>query len=179
MTGWYYSTMPRYVFQFLALLLLPVGLVYWKRHASTQSAPIRNGFNVVRWPLIVRLINVAFFLMMLVGCAFLLWANLATDEKVPAILWIIDIPLLVLSSYGPLSWRVCNEYNDTTMISFRLTGKSKQFAIADFTRADPVSWRGHEFSTETGDKIYVNAFETGGPALIDLLQRQAKETYYE
>jgi hypothetical protein len=51
--------------------------------------------------------------------------------------------------------------------------------LSDLTVAGPVSWRGHEFSTEAGDKIYVNTYQTGASDLIDLLQRRVKQTYLE
>jgi hypothetical protein len=171
--------MSRYVFQFVGLMLLMVVLAYWKRHASTKPPPIQNGFYVVRWPLTLRLINAAFFIIMLAMCAFLLWARLATDETVPSLFWGLVITLLALSSYGALSWRTRTEYNKTTIIAYPMTGKPRQFALGDFTRAGAVSWRGHEYSTQTGDKIYVNSYQTGGPTLIELLQRQVKETDYE
>ena len=117
--------------------------------------------------------------MMLTACAFFIWTKFATDENVPDAIWVLVIPLLALSSYGPLSWRVRTEYNETSLRAYPRTGQPRQYALSDFTRAGPVSWRGHEFSTEAGDKIYVNSYQTGGPALIELLQRGVKETYFE
>jgi hypothetical protein len=171
--------MSRYFVQFLGLMLLAIALVYWKRHAGAQLPPTRNGFCVVRWPLTLRLINAAFFIVMLAMCAFFLWARLATYEDVPSVIWGLMIPLLALSIWAVLSWRTRNEYNETTLIAYPLSGKPRQFALSDFTRAGPISWRGHEFSTETGDKIYVNSYQTGAPTLIELLQRQVKETDLE
>jgi hypothetical protein len=60
-----------------------------------------------------------------------------------------------------------------------MIGKPRKFALSDFTRAGPISWRGHEFSKEMGDKVYVNSYQPGVPALIEWLQRQVKETYFE
>lgn len=171
--------MSHYLVQFLGLMLIPIALVYWKRHAATQTPPTRNGFHVVRWPLTVRLVNVAFFLAMLVICAFLLWSRFTSHQKVPLLLWGLAFILLALASWGAGTWRVRNEYNETTIISYQMTGKPRQLPLSDFTRAGPVTWRGHEFATETEDKIFVNSYQSGGPALIELLQRQAKETDME
>ena len=100
-------------------------------------------------------------------------------NRAPGAIWVLVIPLLALSSYGPLFWRVRTEYNEASLTAYPRTGHPRQYAISDFTRAGPVSWRGHEFSTEAGDKIYVNSYQTGGRALIELLQRGVKETYFE
>lgn len=140
---------------------------------------MRDGVYVVRWSLTLRLINGAIFIMMLTTCAFLIWAQFATGENVPGVIWALVIPRLALSSYGPLSWRARTEYNETSLIAYPMTGQPRQYALSDFTRAGPVSWRGHEFSTEAGDKIYVNSYQTGGPALIEILQRGVKETDFE
>jgi hypothetical protein len=171
--------MSRYLFQFVGIMLLLVVLAYWKRHASAKPPPIRNGFYVVRWPVVIRLINGAFFIIMLATCAFLFWARLATHENVPASLLGLALVLLALSIFATRSWRVRNEYNETTLVAYSMIGDPRQFKLSDFTRAGPVSWRGHEFSTETGSKIYVNSYQTGGPALIELLQRQVKVNDYE
>jgi hypothetical protein len=171
--------MSRYLVEFLGLMLLPVALAYWKRHAGARHPPTQDGFYVVRWPLTVRLVNVVFFIVMLATCIFFLWSRFASDQNVPPLLWGLLFILLALATLGARTWRVRNEYNETTIIAYAMTGKPRQFALSDFTRAGPVSWRGHEFSTETDDKIYVNSYQTGAPALIELLQRQVKETNLE
>jgi hypothetical protein len=171
--------MSRYVFQFLGLMLLGVVLGYWKRRSSTRHPPTRTGFYVIRWPLPIRLINGALFIVMLGICGFLLWARLATDESVPFLLLGLALLLLALSSYGALSWRTRNEYNETTIIAYPVIGRPRHFSLSAFTRAGPVGWRGHEFSTAAGDKIYVNSYQTGASTLIEMLQRQVKETYLE
>ena len=171
--------MSRYIVQFLGLMLLPIALAYWKRNASVRPPPTQNGFYVVRWPFTVRLINVAFFIVMLATCIFFLWSRITSKQNVPPLLWGLLFLLLALATWGTRAWRVHNEYNETTIVAYPMTGKPRQFALSDFTRAGPVSWRGHEFSTETDDKIYVNSYQTGAPALIELLQRQVKETNLE
>ncbi len=133
----------------------------------------------MRWPLALRLIYAAFFIAVLAICTFFIWMDLANDENVPLVLWGFAIPLLALSSYGALFWRVRSEYNETTPIAYPMAGKPRQFALSDLTRVGPVSWRGHEFSTEAGDKVYVNSLQTGAPALIGLLQGLVKEVYFE
>lgn len=171
--------MSHYVLQFFGLLLFAVLFAFWQRRNRDRPPPIRDGVYVVRWSVALRLMNVAFFIMMLTASVFFIWAKFATDESVPGAIWVLMIPLLALSSYGPLSWRVRTEYNETSLTAYSRTGQPTQYALSDFTRAGPVSWRGHEFSTESGDKIYVNSYQTGGPALIELLQRRVKETYFE
>ena len=101
-----------------------------------------------------------------------------SSKRTPAVLGLAFI-LLAFASWGAGPWRVRNEYNETIVISYPMTGKPRQFALSDFTRAGPVTWRGHEFSTEAEKKIFVNPYQSGGPALIELLQRQAKETDME
>jgi hypothetical protein len=78
-----------------------------------------------------------------------------------------------------LTWRTRTEYIESILIAYPMIGKPQQFALSDFTRAGPISWRGHEFSTDAGDKIYVNSYQTGASALIELLQRRVKETNLE
>ena len=60
-----------------------------------------------------------------------------------------------------------------------MLGPPRQFGLSDLTVAGPVSWREHESSTEAGDKIYVNTYQTGASDSIDLLQRRVKQTYLE
>jgi hypothetical protein len=158
----------------MALFAFPFTL--WLRRAGTKPAPFRNGFHVVRWPLALRLIYAAFVFMVLAMCAIFLWASLATDEKGTPVILVIVIPLLALAGWGALSWRTRTEYNDMTLIAFPGIGQPQSFAIRDITRAGPISWRGHEFATDNGDKIYVNSIQTGASALIELLKRQAKQT---
>jgi len=150
----------------------------WQRRNRDRPPPIRAGVYVVRWSLTLRLMNCVFFVMMLTACAFFIWAKFATDENVPGAIWVLVTSLLVLSSCGPLSWRVRTEYNETSL-TYPRAGQPRQYALSDFTRAGPISWRGHEFSTQAGDKICVNSYQTGGSALIELLQRGVKETYCE
>jgi hypothetical protein len=127
----------------------------------------------------MRIVNAAFFITVLSMCGYFLFLNFAGGEKIPVPLWILVILLLSLACLGALTWRARNEYNESTLIAYPMIGKSRQFALSDFTLAGPISWRGHEFSTETGDKIYVNTYQTGAPDLIELLQRQVKQTYFE
>ena len=170
--------MSRYVFQFFALLAVAVLFALWQRNRSTP-APIRNGFYVVRWPLPMRIVNAAFFITVLSTCGYFLFLNFAGGEKIPVLLWMLVILLLSLACWGALTWRARNEYNESMLIAYPLIGKPRRFAVSDFTRAGPISWRGHEFSTDAGDKIYVNTYQAGAPDLIDLLQRQVKQTYFE
>jgi hypothetical protein len=124
-------------------------------------------------------VNAAFIAAMLSACTYFLWLQLATDEKGIAVLWFLMTPLLALAVWAALTLRVRNEYNETILIAYNMFGKPRQFALSDLTVAGPVSWRGHEFSTEAGDKIYVNTYQTGASDLIDLLQRQVKQTHLE
>jgi hypothetical protein len=169
--------MSRYLFQFFGLLIAFQLLILWQRQNRTKQSPFRNGFHIVRWPLALRLIYAGFFTSTLAICGVLFWAELKTDEEVPSSLWVFAIALLALSSLGTLAWRTRTEYNESTVITYPMTGKPRQFALRDFTRAGPISWRGHPFFTVTGDTIYVNSFQTGAPPLIELLQRQVKETF--
>jgi hypothetical protein len=65
----------------------------------------------------------------------------ATDEKGIAVLWFLMTPLLALAVWAALTFRVRNEYNETTLIAYPMTGKPQQFALSAFTRAGPISWR--------------------------------------
>jgi hypothetical protein len=171
--------MSHYLFQFFALLLAAILFAIWQRQTRARTAPVRDGFYLVRWPLILRLINGVLLIIFLAMSAYLIWARVATDENVPFAMWVLVIVVLGLSRFGTLFLRTRTEYNNTAIIAFSTTGKPSRFALSDFTRAGPITWRGHEFSTETGERIYVNSYQTGGPALIDVLQRQAKETDFE
>jgi hypothetical protein len=79
----------------------------------------------------------------------------------PALVLVFVVPLLALASWGALSARTRTEYNESTLIVFPVFGQPQRIAIRDFTRAGPISWRGHEFATDNGDKIYVNSIQTG------------------
>jgi hypothetical protein len=171
--------MSRYLFQFFALLVSTVLFTLWLRRSGAQPAPVLNAFHIVRWPLALRLINAAFCVMVLAICGIFLWARLATDEKVPSVILVLAVPLVALAGWGALSARTRTEYNESTLIVFPVFGQPQRIGIRDFTRAGPISWRGHEFATDNGDKIYVNSIQTGASALIELLQRQVKETYFE
>jgi hypothetical protein len=101
-------------------------------------------------------------------------------EHAPIGLCALTVMAASLAGYGALYvWRGRTEYDATTIHSYAMFGKPGQFALRDFTRAGPISWRGNEFERGTGDKIYVNSYQTGAADLLDLLQRQVKETYYE
>lgn len=167
--------MSHFAFQFFALLLAAILFASWQRQNRPGTAPVRNGFHVVRWPLMLQLVNGVFFIVILVMSAHLQWA---TDESVPFPMWVLVIIVLALSSFGAFTWRARIEYNETAVIAFPMIGRPRNFAFGDFTRAGPANWRGHQFSTETGDKIYVNSYQTGGPALIELLQRQKTDRIY-
>jgi hypothetical protein len=171
--------MSRYVFQYFVLLIAALLFTSWQRRNRGKPAPIRNGFHVVRWPLTLRLIAGAFFIMVLTIELSLIWAKFTTDENIPGVIRVLAIPLLAPSSYAPLAWRARTEYNETNLIAYPMMGHPRQYAVSDFTRAGPVSWRGHEFSTETGEKIFVNSYQTGGPTLIELLQGRVRVTDYE
>jgi hypothetical protein len=171
--------MSHYVFQFFGLLLFAVLFTYWQSRNRLKPPPKERGFFIVRWPLAFQLLIVVFLVGMISGCVFCLWLQLATDEKGGAVLLFLAIPLLVLAVWGTLTGRARSEYNETTLVAYSALGIPRQFALSDFTRGGPVSWRGQEFSTEAGDKIYVNSYQTGGSALIDLLKRGVKETYFE
>jgi hypothetical protein len=171
--------MSHYTFQLVVLTIGAILTALWARHTRGRPAQIKNGFHVVRWGLGLRLLSAALLIAMLSACAYFSWLQLATDEKSFAVLWFLLIPILVFAAWTALIFRVRNEYNETILIAYDMFGKSRQFTLSDFTRAGSINWRGHEFSTEPGDRIYVNAYQTGGPTLIELLQRQVKESDYE
>jgi hypothetical protein len=172
--------MSRYIFQFFVLTIGAILTALWEaRRNRNRPAQIKNGFHVVRCSLGLRLLGAAFLIAMLTACTYLLWLHLATDEKRLDVLWFLVAPLLAFAVWAALTFRVRNEYNETTLIAYDMFGEPRQFALSDLTMAGPVSWRGHEYSTEAGDKIYVNTYQTGAPDLIDLLQRRVKQTYFE
>jgi hypothetical protein len=171
--------MSHYLINFLALLFIGSLLILWRHTAKTKSR-LRDGFYVVAWPFHLRLLSAMACIGMFTACAVLVWASLQPGEKVPFELWALVIVAGGLFGYATLFvWRNRNEYNQITIVSYSMFGRPKQFMFSDFTRAGPVGARGLEFETEAGDKIYVNLYQTGGVALIELLQRQVKETYFE
>jgi hypothetical protein len=171
--------MSRYIFQFVVLTVATILTALSARHPRGHPAQIKNGFRVVRWGLGLRLLGAVFLIAMLTACTYLLWLQFATDEKRFAVLWFLAAPLLAFAVWAALTFRMRNEYNDTILIAYDMFGKRRQFRLSDLTVAAPVSWRGHEFATVTADKIYVNTYQIGASELIDLLQRQVKQTYFE
>jgi len=129
--------MSRSLFQFVALLTAGFLFAFWQRRKRGQPAPIRDGFRVVRWSIGYRLVSATFLIAILSACAYFLWLELATHEKGVAAVWFLLIPLLALALWGALAGRVHNEYNDSTLISYPMTGMSRQFALSDFTMAGP------------------------------------------
>jgi hypothetical protein len=170
--------MSRYLFQFDALIAVAYLFAFWWRRSRNKPAPIRNGFQIVRWSLALRFIYSVILTAMLCGSVYLLWLQFTTDERV-AVLWILAIPLTVLAAWATVAARARIEYNDITLIAYPMTGKMRQFALKDFTISGPITWRGHEFSTDTGDKIYVNSYQTGAADLIDRLRNQVKQSFIE
>jgi hypothetical protein len=84
--------MSRYVFQYFVLLIAALLFTSWQRRNRGKPAPIRNGFHVVRWPLTLRLIAGAFFIMVLTIEPSLIWAKFTTDENIPGVIWVLAIP---------------------------------------------------------------------------------------
>jgi hypothetical protein len=166
----------RYLIELVALgVLVPVVLAYIRRNARAKPRLNREGLQVVRWSFFTRLVSALLFVGLTVTLVVLIFA-----EHAPIGLCALSVMAASLAGYGALYvWRSRTEYDATTIHSYAMFGKPGQFAMRDFTRAGPVGWRGHEFETRTGDKIYVNSYQTGAADLLDLLQRQAKETYYE
>jgi hypothetical protein len=171
--------MSYYTFQFLVLSLGSICFALWFKGNRNRLAKIRNGFHIVRWSFSLRLLSAAFLIAMLTSSVYFLWLQLTTGERGLGVIWFLAIPLLALAFWGTLNFRVRNEYNETSLIAYSAFGKPRQFTLSDFTMAGPISWRGQEFSTEAGDKIYVNPYQMGGTDLIDLIQRQVKQTYLE
>jgi hypothetical protein len=171
--------MPHYTFQFIVLSIGFILFAVWFSRNRNRPAQIRDGFHVVRWSFRLRLLSATFLIAMLIACIYFLWVELATDEQRTAVLWFLMIPLLAFAVLAALTFRVGNEYNETILIAHSIFDKPRHFPLSDFTMAGPISWRGHEFSTEAGDKIYVNTYQTGAADLIGLLQRQVRQTYSE
>jgi hypothetical protein len=168
-----------YPWQFVVLTIAAILTALWARHTRGRTAQIKNGFHVVRWSLGLRLLSAVFLIAMLAACTYLLWLQFTTDEKGIAVLWFLVAPLLAIAIWSALTFRTRNEYNDTILIAYDMLGRSRRFGLSELTVAGPVSWRGHEFSTEAGDQIYVNTYQTGASDLIGLLQRQIKQTSFE
>jgi hypothetical protein len=171
--------MSRYTFQFVVLSLGAIIFALWFGRNRNRPAPIKNGFRVVRWGFGLRLLSAALLIAMLTACTYFLWLQFTTDEKGIAVLLFPAAPILAFAVWTTLAFRMHNEYNEAILIAYDMFGKRRQFRLSDFTLAGPKSWRGHEFSTETGDKIYVNTYQAGASDLIDLLQRRVKQTYFE
>ena len=170
-----------YVIQFLALaVVLPLSLIYLKRTARIKAVRNNAGVFVVGWSLPMRLLSGVLFAMCGTGLIYLIRLDLQPGETVPFIMYILALITFVPAAFGALYfWRSRTEYDETSIRSYPMFGKSRQFDIHSFTRAGPVGPRGNRFENDAGDKIYVNSFQSGGTDLIDLLQRQTKETYYE
>ena len=171
--------MAGYLFQFFVLLLGAILGALWLRRNRGRPAQVKNGFNVVRWGLGLRFLSAVVLIAMLTACTYFVWLQFATDERGIAALLFLTTPSLAFAVWTALFFRARNEYNETALIAYNMFGKSRQFVLSDLTVAGPVRWRGHEFSTEAGDRIYVNTYQTGASDLIDLLRRQVKQTYFE
>lgn len=170
-----------YVIQFLALaVILSLSLTYLKRTARIKAARNNAGVFVVRWSLPMRLLSGVLVAMFGTGLIYLVWLNLQPGETVPFIMYILALITFVPAAVGALYfWRSHTEYDETSIRSYPMFGKSRQYDIHSFTRAGPVGPRGNRFENDAGDKIYVNSLQSGGPDLIALLQRQTRETYFE
>jgi hypothetical protein len=168
-----------YRFQFFVLTVAAILCALWARRNRGRPAQVKNGFKLVRWGLGLRLLSAVVLIVMLTACTYFVWLQFATDERGIAVLLFLTTPSLAFAVWTVLFFRARNEYNETALIAYNMFGKSRQFVLSDLTVAGPVSWRGHEFSTEAGEKIYVNTYQTGASDLIDLLRRQVKQTYFE
>jgi len=170
-----------YIIQFLAVaVILPLSLAYLKRTARAKAVRNVMGVFVVGWSLPMRLLSGMLFVMFGTGLIYLLWLDLRPGENVPLIMYGLVLITFVPAAFGALYfWRCRTEYDETSIRSYPIFGKPRQFEIHSFTRAGPVGPRGHRFENDAGDAIYVNSFQSGGPDLIDLLQKQTKETYRE
>jgi hypothetical protein len=166
------------LFQFLLLFGAALLVSFWKRHRSDER-PVREGFYIVRWQVAMRVFNAVFLALALASFAYLLRLSFFTDEKGAALILALSFPVVALAIWSSFeAWGRC-EYNDTTLIMCPTIGKPRQFALRDFTRVGPVGWRGHEFSTESGERIYLKSYQLGAPALIEVLRQQARETDLE
>jgi membrane protein implicated in regulation of membrane protease activity len=143
-------------------------MLYLPNDDASDPPPVRNGYTVVAWPLSMRLMSGTLLALMLSALAGLVMAGGA-----PPILWVLAIALNVIAGVSVLYfWRVRNEYNETTIVSYSLTGGPKRFTLSEFANAGAIGVRGHEFETHTGDKIYVNSYQRGAASLIRILQHQ-------
>ena len=170
-----------YVIQFLALaVVLPLSLTYIKRTARIKAVRNNAGLFVVCWSIPMRLLSGVLLAMFGAGLIYLIWLDLQPGETVSFTMYILALITFVPAAFGVhYFWRSRTEYDETSIRSYPIFGKSRQFDIHSFTRAGPVGPRGHRFENDAGDEIYVNSFQSGGPDLIDLLQRQTRDTYYE
>jgi hypothetical protein len=135
---------------------------------NDDPPPVRNGYSVIAWPLSMRLVSVALLALMLSALA-----GLVMDGGAPPVLWVLAIAMNLFAGVGVLYfWRVRNEFNETTIVTYSLIGGSQRFAISEFANAGAIGVLGHEFETQAGDKIYVNSYQRGTATLIQLLQRQ-------
>jgi hypothetical protein len=146
-------------------VLLTLLLVRWIAKRASRADPLLDGWNIVQWGPQMRWLSIILCVMML-GAGFVLIPAVA---RAPAALALI-VSVIALPVYGAIYyWRNWLEYKDDVLI-VNTTWKGRQtLRLSDLSFTGAVGPRGHEYTTSTGDTIYINSYQHGANNLIKLL----------
>jgi hypothetical protein len=146
-------------------VLLTLLLVRWIAKRASRADPLLDGWNIVQWGPQMRWLSIILCVMML-GAGFVLIPAVA---RAPAALALI-VSVIALPVYGAIyCWRNWLEYKDDVLI-VNTTWKGRQtLRLSDLSFTGAVGPRGHEYTTSTGDTIYINSYQHGANNLIKLL----------
>ena len=132
---------------------------------SRRPGRLVGGWQIVEWGLPMRGVAVALSATMSAAAIVLLGA-IHKDS----LLAIVLIALVAGSiSYVLYFWRNWLKYKDGTIIVCSTWGRPQTIRLSDLKFTGRIGPRGYEYSTADGNTIYINPYQRGAKALIELI----------
>jgi hypothetical protein len=148
----------------LVPLVVVVALMAWRRSAKLPPPEI-GGFHVVAFPLSMRLLFSALFLVVAYLFSLTAWR-----EEAPFWFWIFGALICSpIGLYALYAWRARLRYDETQVLSRPIFRKTQRLLLSEFVKSGSGGILGQRFETSSGATIYVNPFQRGAAQLTQFL----------
>jgi hypothetical protein len=150
----------------LALALFLLG-------ALRKRSPGRviDGWQVVEWGAAMRGLSIVLCVLISAAALFVIESAHADPLRL-----ICLVALIVLSlGYVLFFWRNWIKYREGVVIVGSMWKSPQTFQLSGLQFTGSIGARGHEYSTANGGTIFINSYQRGAGALMDLISRSDRK----
>jgi hypothetical protein len=132
---------------------------------SRKSGRLIDGWHIVEWGVVIRAGSIALCTMISVGATVLLGALQKDSLRAIVLIALVAVSICYMLYF----WRNWVKYKDGTMIVSKVWRRPQTIRLSDLRFTGSIGPRGHEYTTPDGSTIYINSYQHGARALIELI----------